>query len=61
VLFVGSIQGLVIQSLLAGQLDAMPKQAPAVFALFRSGIASQSPTPSQPAVKPRTRRSSTLS
>ena len=59
VLFVGSIQGLVIQSLLAGQLGAIGKQAPAVFALFRSAITAQSTAPSPPAVKPRHRRPST--
>ena len=58
VLFVGSIQGLVIQSLLAGHLDAMGQQAPAVFALFLSSISAQGTAPSSPAAKPRHTRSS---
>ncbi|ADH86816.1 TetR/AcrR family transcriptional regulator [Desulfurivibrio alkaliphilus] len=38
VLFVGMIQGLVVQSLLAGRPEQMQDSAPAVFALFKRGI-----------------------
>ncbi|MGB6241902.1 MAG: TetR/AcrR family transcriptional regulator [Castellaniella sp.] len=38
VLFVGMIQGLVIQSMLAGDIQRMQHQAPAVFTLFCQGI-----------------------
>lgn len=38
VLFVGSIQGLVIQSLVSGNLRTVGAQAPGVFALLRSGL-----------------------
>lgn len=46
VLFVGSIQGLVIQSLLASGLDTMQVQAPNVFAIYRAGLTAQVPSPS---------------
>jgi AcrR family transcriptional regulator len=42
VLFIGSVQGLVMQSLLSGQVGAMGTQAPAVFDLFRQAIAAPS-------------------
>ena len=50
VLFVGSIQGLVIQSLLANGLDTMQVQAPSVFALYRAGLTARAPSipPSPP-------------
>ena len=38
VLFVGSVQGLVMQSLLTGQVQDMPSQAPAVFAIYLRGL-----------------------
>ena len=38
VLFIGTIQGLVMQSLLAGDVVRMRAQAPAVFAIYRRGI-----------------------
>lgn len=41
-LFIGSIQGLVMQSLLAGDTTAMRDRVPGVFAIYRRGIASQS-------------------
>ncbi|MEO7108587.1 MAG: TetR family transcriptional regulator [Rhodoferax sp.] len=41
VLFVGSVQGLVMQSLISGQVDAMAAQAPGVFALFLRGLISK--------------------
>lgn len=40
-LFIGSIQGLVMQSLLAGQLENLRRDAPRVFALYRRAIGSQ--------------------
>lgn len=40
VLFIGTIQGLVMQSLLAGKASRIRRDAPAVFAIYRRGIAS---------------------
>lgn len=40
-LFVGTIQGLVMQSLLAGDLARLRHDAAAVFAIFRRGIESR--------------------
>lgn len=37
-LFIGMIQGLVIQSLLAGDAARLRKDAPGAFAIFRNGI-----------------------
>lgn len=39
-LFVGTIQGLVMQSLLAGNVSHIRRQEPDVFAIYRRGIAS---------------------
>ncbi|MGB3423318.1 MAG: TetR/AcrR family transcriptional regulator [Castellaniella sp.] len=41
VLFVGAIQGLVIQSVLAGDIQHMKHQAAALFSLFRQGIGTR--------------------
>jgi AcrR family transcriptional regulator len=38
VLFIGVIQGLVLQSLLAGRVGQIRRDAPAVFAIYRRGI-----------------------
>ena len=38
VLFVGSIQGLVMQSLTSGQVNAIAAQGPSVFALYLRGL-----------------------
>lgn len=38
VLFLGSVQGLVMQSLLSGQVQAIAAQAPGVFAIYLRGI-----------------------
>jgi len=38
VLFIGTIQGLVMQSLLAGKVNRIRREAPAVFAIYRRGI-----------------------
>ena len=40
VLFIGTIQGLVMQSLLAGQVSRIHRDTPAVFAIYRRGIES---------------------
>ena len=37
-LFIGSIQGLVMQSLIAGNVKAIRTNAPGVFAVYRRGI-----------------------
>ena len=37
-LFIGTIQGLVLQSLLLGDADLVRQRAPALFALYRRGI-----------------------
>jgi len=38
VLFIGTIQGLVMQSLLAGDVNGIRRQAPRVFKIFQQGI-----------------------
>lgn len=40
VLFIGTIQGLVMQSLLAGDVTGIRRDAPGVFAIYRRGIKS---------------------
>lgn len=40
VLFLGMVQGLVMQSLLAGGIAQMRRNAPGVFAIYRRGIAA---------------------
>ncbi len=39
-LFIGTIQGLVMQSLLAGKVANIRRDAPGVFAIYRRGISS---------------------
>jgi len=39
-LFIGTIQGLVMQSLLAGNVERIRHDAPRVFAIYRRGIGS---------------------
>ena len=39
-LFIGSIQGLVMQSLIAGDVSHMRRNAPKVFAIYQRGIRS---------------------
>ncbi len=41
-LFVGTIQGLIMQSMLAADLGRMRRDAPRVFAIYRRGIGSAS-------------------
>jgi AcrR family transcriptional regulator len=38
VLFIGSIQGLVMQALISNDLPAMAAQAPSVFAIYQRGV-----------------------
>ncbi|MDD2880686.1 MAG: TetR family transcriptional regulator [Rhodoferax sp.] len=38
VLFIGSVQGLVMQALMSGNVSAMTKQAPGVFAIYQRGL-----------------------
>lgn len=38
VLFIGTIQGLVMQSMLAGEAARMRRDAPGVFAIYRRGV-----------------------
>ena len=38
ILLVGTVQGLVVQSLLAGDVERMRHDAPRVFAIYRRGI-----------------------
>jgi AcrR family transcriptional regulator len=39
-LFIGTIQGLVMQSLLAGDVERIRRDAPRVFAIYRRGVRS---------------------
>lgn len=39
-LFIGTVQGLVMQSLLAGDVQRMRRNAPRVFAIYRRGVGS---------------------
>jgi len=39
-LFIGMLQGLVMQSMLAGDVELIRRDAPRVFALYRSGLGS---------------------
>jgi len=39
-LFIGTIQGLVMQSLLDGDVERIRRDAPRVFAIYRRGIGS---------------------
>jgi AcrR family transcriptional regulator len=48
VLFLGSVQGLVLQSLASGQVQAMGVQAPGVFSIFLRGIAVRHPNERTP-------------
>ena len=41
-LFIGTIQGLVMQSLLAGSATRIRRDAPRAFAIYRRGIGSAS-------------------
>jgi AcrR family transcriptional regulator len=41
ILFIGTIQGLVMQSLLAGDVSLIRRDAPRVFAIYQRGIRSE--------------------
>jgi AcrR family transcriptional regulator len=41
ILFIGSVQGLVMQSLLAGDVSLIRREAPRVFAIYQRGIRSE--------------------
>jgi TetR/AcrR family transcriptional regulator len=43
VLFIGSVQGLVMQSLLSGDVTAIQRQAPTVFELLQQALAAPRP------------------
>lgn len=43
VLFIGSVQGLVMQAMISGDVPAMAVQAPDVFAIFQRGLLAQAP------------------
>ncbi len=43
ILFIGTIQGLVMQSMLSGDINAAHINAPAVFEIFRRGVAGCHP------------------
>ncbi len=45
VLFIGSVQGLVMQSLLSGQVAGMAAQAPQVYRIFHNGVAARTAPP----------------
>ena len=40
-LFIGTIQGLVMQTMLSGNIQRMRQNAPGIFAIYRRGIRSQ--------------------
>lgn len=48
VLFLGSVQGLVMQAMVSGQVQAMAAQAPGVFSIYLRGISAPNPTESRP-------------
>ena len=47
VLFIGAVQGLVMQSLISGQVAAMAAQAPGVFDIYQRGLGA-APSPLLP-------------
>jgi len=51
-LLVGMVQGLVMQSVLAGNAQLLRTQAPAVFALYRRAIAASPALPYPPDGEP---------
>jgi TetR/AcrR family transcriptional regulator len=48
VLFIGSVQGLVMQSLLSGEVGAMRQQAPGVYQLLQQAMAAPCATQETP-------------
>jgi AcrR family transcriptional regulator len=47
VLFLGAVQGLVMQAMVSGQVQAMAAQAPGVFTIYLRGIARNAPPPTE--------------
>lgn len=45
VLFLGAVQGLVMQAMVSGQVQTMTTQAPGVFAIYLRGIARSATSP----------------
>lgn len=43
ILFIGTIQGLIMQSLISGDMEQMRRDAPGVFAIYRRGITFAEP------------------
>ncbi|WP_417513979.1 TetR/AcrR family transcriptional regulator [Marinobacter sp.] len=43
ILFIGTIQGLIMQSLISGDMEQMRRDAPGVFAIYRRGITCADP------------------
>ncbi len=43
VLFIGAVQGLMMQAMISGDLPAMARQAPDVFAIFAHGVRKDNP------------------
>jgi len=43
VLFIGAVQGLMMQAMISGDLPAMARQAPEVFAIFTQGLFENRP------------------
>lgn len=59
VLFIGAVQGLVMQALISGQVGAMRRQAAAVFDLLLAGLVAAPPTlvpATEPTCQPAPRR-----
>ncbi len=48
VLFIGSVQGLVMQALISGDVVAMAAQAPGVFTIYLRGLAVKRAEPASP-------------
>ncbi len=46
-MFLGAVQGLVMQAMISGQVEAMAAQAPGVFTIYLRGIARSAPTPKE--------------
>lgn len=44
VLFIGAVQGLMMQAMISGDLPAMARQAPDVFAIFARGVLGDPPS-----------------
>lgn len=48
VLFLGSVQGLVMQAMVSGKVQSMAKQAPSVFSIYLRGISATHTSESRP-------------